>query len=763
MFKLNFKTVLTAGIMLAFSMTTSAQGDYWKNMEGSLAPSTGVRKIIPATYHLLQIDQARLQSFLKSLPGNAGSAVLFELPTPDGKSRSFSIWSTPVFAPELQAKFPDITTYTAVAVNDPTVTAKLDYTTKGFHAMVFAGDATYLIDPYSNQADGYYIVYNKKDYRREMNNFMRCDMEEHSDPKPETGESIGLGGELPGVALRTNGSTKKKYRLALSCTGEYAAAVDGPGPTKAGVLSAMTTTMNRVNGIYEREVAATMEFIGSQDDLIYTSASSDPFPSYANNNGGALLDFNQDNTDDVVGSAVYDIGHIFSTGGGGIAQLGCVCSNNSKAMGVTGSPNPVGDAYDVDYVAHEMGHQFGAEHTFNKCSGTESAGSAYEPGSGSTILAYAGICGSTNNLQEHSDDYFHAISLNDISQFITTGFWGAGGSSCGVSSTGGTAPTVPSFGATYAIPYRTPFELTAPAISANGVTYCWEEWDLGYISQGNPGDYRKDEDLGGEFTTGPAFRSFDPAASRTRVFPKIERVITNNLSTKGERIPEVARTSRFKLTVRTLSEGWGTFNTPLEMITLNVINTGAPFKVTAPSSSVNWETGSTQTVQWDVAQTNQAPVNCQNVNIYMSADGGHTYPYVVAENVPNTGSASITVPNTFNSTTTRLKVKGADNVFFDISDVNFTVSGEVGIDDQKLENHVRIYPNPAGDILSIEYGQSREPLQAALYDATGRKVWNGMIQDKITIDTKNFARGLYFLHLSDSKSKGRLVKSISLQ
>jgi len=759
MLKINLKAIGIAVLMFACVFSSNGQQQYWKNMEGHLAPSAGIRKIVPDQYLLLQINQENVQQFLQTLPSDAALAKNLELPDPEGKLRSFRIWSTPIFTPALQAKFPEITTYTAVSVDDPSITAKLDYTTKGFHAMIFAGAETYFIDPYSTVADGYYIVYYKRDYQRAPHEIMQCDLSASSLLGPESGEAVDVEGRDPEIAWSTHGSTRKTYRLALSCTGEYAQAVDGPNPTIPGVLSAMTTTMNRVNGIYEREVAATMQFIDEQDALIYTSPSSDPFPSYANNNGGALLDFNQNNTNSVVGSSAYDIGHIFSTGGGGIAQLGCVCRNNSKAMGVTGSPNPVGDAYDVDYVAHEMGHQFGADHTFNKCSNTENAETAYEPGSGSTILAYAGICGSTNDLQNHSDDYFHAVSLDAISYFITTGFWGAGGSNCGVASTGVSVPSVPSLAATYAIPYKTPFELIAPEVSGDGVQYCWEEWDLG----SNPGDFRKNENLAGEFTTGPAFRSFQPVASRTRVFPRIQQVIANNLSVKGERIAEVARTSKFKLTVRTITDGWGAFNAPQQLVTLQVINTGSPFKVTAPNTAVSWQTGSTQTVQWDVAQTNQAPINCSNVDIYMSSDGGQTYPYIVAENVPNTGSAEITVPTSFNSTTTRIKVKGSGNVFFDISDVNFTVSGDVGIADMQWENQVRVYPNPATDVVTIESDfASLQPLKVALYNTMGQQVREYSMKEKISFNTQDLARGLYFLHLSHPQ-KGTIVKSIALQ
>ncbi len=759
MSKLYLKLSVLAGAFMLSSLSTRAE-KYWATMQGTKVPSIGERKIVPNEYKLIQIDQSQLQALLSRLPSNPDDGQSFDLPTPDGQQRTFRMWNSPMFEPELAAKFPEINTYTAVAIDNGAVTAKIDYTTKGFHAMIFDGENTYFIDPYSTDADGYYIVYYKKDYRRDATHFMSCDFDDDVNIKPERGTQFNTDGSLPAQIMATHGSQRKTYRLALSCTGEYAKAVDGSNPTTTGVLSAMTTTMNRVNGVYEREVSATMVFTSYQNQLIYLNPSTDPF--YSNNDGGQLLDENQDNTSSIMPSSAYDIGHIFSTGGGGIAQLGCVCNNNYKAMGVTGSPNPVGDAYDVDYVCHEMGHQFGAEHTFNANTGgcyyNASETHSYEPGGGSTIMAYAGICGGGNDLQSNSDDYFHTASLLDISDFITNGFWGAGGSSCGTGATGTTPPTVAIAGTSFKIPYKTPFELIAEPASASpsdGITYCWEEWDLG-----NSSDFNDDEANGASFTTGPAFRSFPAVASQVRTFPKMQRILAGNLSSLGERTATVARTSKFKLTARNITDGWGTFNAPSQTVSLQVVNTGEGFKVTSQNSATTWATGSQQTVTWSVAQTNAAPISCNNVDIFMSADGGNTFPYIVATGLANTGTATITVPTSFNGSNCRIKVKGSGNVFFNVNSANITVTGTVGLNDIALENGLSIYPNPATDMLHIEYSKPSASLQVLVYNNMGQRVYSADMKGTANIQTSSFASGTYFVQILDVSTGGKIVKTV---
>lgn len=753
-----FRKILSALTGLLLLSTGAFAQNFWQTMEGTLAPSKGLRQIVPQKYLLVNIDEEALNTFLHALPNNARAAKTITLPTPDGKSMLFNIWNTPIFTPALQNKYPGINTYTAVATGNTHITAKIDYTEKGFHAMIYDADATFFIDPYSNTNDGYYIVYYKKDYSRDDNNLMHCNFDDSDAVLRVNGSPINME-QRPGAPLSiVNGTQRKRYRLALSCTGEYAHAVDGNSPTKSGVLSAMTTSMNRVNGIYEREVAVTMQFIDNEDSLIYLNPNTDPFT--ANNDGDNLLDENQANTAAVIGSSNYDIGHIFSTGGGGIAQLGSVCNNSYKAMGVTGSYNPVGDAYDVDYVAHEMGHQFGADHTFNantgSCYNNGNNFEAYEPGSSSTIMGYAGICGSSDNLQQHSDDYFHAISLQDINYFITTGFWGGGGTSCGETLTGTTPVQISNLNAAYTIPYKTPFELEAPAATSTGadsISYCWEEWDLG--------DYKISEDQGDTFTRGPVFRSFDPAGT-IRIFPQIGKVISNTLNYKGERVPVVARTLSFIVTARSLSQdGWGTFNIPDGQVSLNVINTGQPFKVTTPNTLLTWQSNTNETVTWDVAQTNTAPVNCSGVNIYLSVDGGYTYPYTLATNVPNTGTASVSLPD-ITSNQARIKVKGTGNVFFDISDANFKIEAGSATSNIELENNISVFPNPAQDVLHLRNGNDNK-LQVALYNAIGQALWNGELQHTLDISTSQYAHGVYFLHFYDLKNNAKAVKTVIIK
>lgn len=749
----NKHNILWVVFLLAFAANANAV-EFFKAFEGRQAPSLGKQILIPEHYRIVSVDQQELMLFLSGLPDQLEKAAVVSLPRPDGANMDFYIWKTSMMEEPLQSKYPEIQTFTAVAKDNKNITAKIDFTVRGFHAMVFNGDNTYMIDPYTDLADGYYSVYYKRDYKRPESQLMTCDLNNEQRIKDASGNvPEQINGGNPGPALKQYGSTKKTFRLALSCTGEYAAAVGGSIPTTISVLSAMVTSMNRVNGIYERELGVTMVLIENNDLLVYLNPGTDPFT--ANNNGGQLLGQNQTNTTAVIGSANYDIGHIFSTGGGGIAFLGCVCSSTLKARGVTGSANPVGDPYDVDYVAHEMGHQFAGDHSFNKCSNTEFQLTAYEPGSGSTIMAYAGICGPVNNIQSHSDAYFHFISLDEISDFLEQD------ANCAVDTTGTPSVTLPAINNSYSIPYLTPFELLAPVATADSsdtMTYCWEQADLG--------NFQEDENGAATFTEGPSFRSFLPSANRLRIFPRIDSLLKNVTSYRGERLPAVARTLNFKVTARNIFHGLGAFNLSDDQVTLNVINTGQPFKVTSPDLATDTlYANTTRMITWDVAQTNIAPISTPTVDIFLSVDSGYTYPILVAGGVPNTGSFAAAIPDT-SSLYARIKIKGTGNVFFDISNANFklldTTTVVNSIADVQLNNDLFVYPNPAGNQVTVSNkGQSSLTLQ--LYNALGQRVWEGNMQKKIVIPVAAYARGIYYLRLFDEQKGSKAVKRISLQ
>jgi hypothetical protein len=744
-----------AGCIIVNAHAQSANSQtYWSFEQEQKVTITENVILRPSVYKIVRLDHHSLKALLRETKGGVVSTL--SLPHPDGSFRMFNVYRNSLMPFGLQARYPDIMTFTATSADDDNIVARIDFTPRGFHAMVLDKE-TYFIDPYTKGEDGLYYVYYGKDYTRTDGNFMTCG---NSDDKQIIAEGIParLEASNSNTRSKTHGSTRKTYRLALSCTGEYAQAVDGPSPTKAGVLAAMTTTMNRVNGIYEKEVAITMEFIENMDTLIYLNSSTDPFTK--NFDGDGLLDENQTNTDLVIGTDGYDIGHIFSTGGGGVAALGSVCAAwGGKAQGVTGSSSPVGDKYDVDYVAHEMGHQFGADHTFNRCSGTEAIASAYEPGSGSTIMAYAGICGA-NNIQSASSAYFHGRSLDEISDFLNSTSPWFGGATCGVATLGPTIVSLPSIAATYNIPASTPFELEstpATAGTSGTLTYAWEQWNLG--------NFRADEAGSATFLNGPTFRSYTPVETPWRVFPQIDSLIENKTSFRGERLPSVTRTLHFKLTAREVgSDGWGTFHLSEDNLEVNVRNTGQPFSVTNPSvSGISWKRGTTQTVNWVVAGTDAAPINTTTVDIYLSTDGGYTYPIELASGVPNIGSATVNVPEGLTTSTARIKVKGSGNIFFDISNNNFAIGDTtiLSLNNSDLLNTISIYPNPAQDFLFIETNHENH-LVAMLVNSIGQKVWIGTLHNSMHIQVGHFAKGMYFLIMRDEKTGASATKRITI-
>ncbi|MBX0292177.1 T9SS type A sorting domain-containing protein [Hymenobacter sp. HSC-4F20] len=655
--RLSFLKAGTLVAALGASITSAtAQRVLWADAP---ALSVAARRATQPLAHFrsvtFQLDAVR--SVLQTAPAArgtsaAGSTTVLSLPLPDGTSQRFRVVQTPVMAPALAAAFPSIQTYAAQGIDDPTATARLDVSPDGFHAMILAPDKTVYIDPAVRGAADH-LVFERRAMNRAAFPFV-C-----ATPSPTELTPAAAPGPVSRAARAAvaNGTTLRTYRLALACTGEYAAFHGG---TKQGAMAGMVASINRVNGIYEKELAVRLVMVPNNESLIFLNAAQDP---YSNDDGVALLDENQTVADSLIGPANYDIGHVFSTGGGGIAQKPSVCVEG-KARGVTGSPAPQNDAFDVDYVAHEMGHQFGADHTFNSttnfCSGNRTASAAYEPGSGSTIMAYAGICGA-DDLQPNSDPYFHSYSFDQIVAHIT----GAG--NCAVATATGNTPPVVNAGRNYAIPLSTPFVLTGSATDANGdaLTYSWEQFTLG--PSGAPNSPAGDA---------PIFRAFSPTATPSRTFPRLADLL-GNTQTKGELLPTYGRRLTFRLVARDNRAGGG--GVDYDSMQVVVVPTAGPFVVRAPNSATAWVAGASQQVIWDVANTSQAPVNAANVDILLSTDGGLTYPTVLLANTPNDGFEAVTVPaSVAASSTARVRVQASGGIFFDISNQNLTLTAPTG-------------------------------------------------------------------------------------
>ncbi|MBS1643957.1 MAG: T9SS type A sorting domain-containing protein [Bacteroidetes bacterium] len=723
---------------------TQAQSVLWQVLPNDFRYE-GVAPILPAErFRSFQTDEQELQGFLQACTQTPQQAQIISLPSPEGTFREFRIWESSMMEPGLALKYPFIKTYTAEAVNNRQVTAKIDYTLFGFHAYVFDPSGNYLIDPYTSRPSGHYVAYYRSDYHPANREKMICELAQ-SELGKEANPYAGYG--------LSNGTVQKTYRLALAADSEYCAAVVPYGPTKPLVLSKMVTTMNRVNGVYERELAIHLTLVANTDDLIFITNSP-----YSNYNGGTMLGQNQTTVDNVIGSANYDIGHVFSTGGGGIASRASVCRTSNKAQGVTGSPAPYGDAFDIDYVCHEMGHQFGANHTFNantgSCFSNGVASRAYEPGSGTTIMAYAGICGSGNDYQAHSDPYFHSASLEEISNYITLP--NTGGTCPSTQASSNTNASMPAFDAKYSIPYKTPFELSGPIASdatADTITYTWEERDLG--------DFKST--LSNTHLNGPLFRCYQPTPATTRVFPALKWLtIGANPMIRGEKLPDTARTMVFRLVERDVYQGWGTFNFSNDAITLDVVNTGIPFEVTAPATGAIWQGGGRANITWNVAQTDLAPIGAATVDIYLSTDGGYTYPTLLRAAALNNGKASVMIPN-INTSTARIKVKGSGNVFFNINEGEFSIqASNVGLDPVAALEAVQLFPNPAKDVINISFPESLGKVQLSLQNTLGQKVLSRVLSGRNSIVVSELPSGLYQVVLS-KESVPSIVRKLVIQ
>jgi hypothetical protein len=662
--------LLVAGLVSA----QSVQSGIWRQVDDSaLQQRTDLpRQIVPRFYTTFQLDKTALRQVLNrapkefSDPARSGEEVILTIPMPNGGLSRFRIENSSIMEPELAAKYPEIQSYRGQGIDNPTEITRFDISPNGFRAMIFSNQGTVFIEPYALGDTLNYITFYKNDVPKSNDPWV-CLTE--GEILKQTEPANFLPAPAPEV---TSGATLRTYRLAMAATGEYTNVFRQAGDTdaqaKTRALAAINTSVNRVNQLYERDVAVRMVLVANTDLVIYTDPATDP---YTNISDSGTLSTNTTTLNSVIGTANYDVGHIFNTDGGGVATLNGPCGAN-KARGTTGLPNPVGDGFDIDFVAHEMGHQFGANHTFNaSCGNNRSTNSAYEPGSGITIMGYAGVC-SPQNLAAHSIDTFHVKSIEVIVNYTTNGT----GNTCAVqSATGNTPPTVASTtGTSWNIPKLTPFVLNASGTDANSdsITYDWQEYDLGPVAAANP-----NSDSDGQAR--PIFRPYAPTTTGVQTFPALQYILNNaNVPPNttagwmtGSQLPSITRAMTFQVIARDNRLAGGGINTAT--VTVNVDGNSGPFAITAPNTAVTWNGGSTQTVTWDVANTGAAPVSATNVKISLSTDGGQTFPTTLLESTSNDGTENVTVPNVA-TTQARIKVEAVGNIFFDISAPNFTIN-----------------------------------------------------------------------------------------
>jgi len=652
-------------IFLIFcSANINAQDVLWQKVTSSslLRKADGVSSA--KLYYKLNANllSSKLASASNKTAKNTTSEIT--IPNADGILERFSVWESSNFDPELQAKYPEIRSYVGRGIDDKNAKIHFSVAPIGIQTMVFrpSKPTEYIEQNQDNKSE--YVLYKSTD---NVASKMLLDCKtpnSFSDNKPSTTAKTA-----------SNSKQFKTLRLALSCTGEYTTYFGG---TKTKALAGMNATLTRVNGIFNRDLAVQLILIANNDAIIYTDASTDPYSiasAGANNDNPAWPKEVQTTLTTVIGEGNYDIGHLFgaSGGGGNASCIGCVCVSptSSQPLGKGSaftSPadgRPQGDNFDIDFVAHEMGHQLGGTHTFSHAN--EGYGTCYEPGSGSTIMGYAGV--TAYDVQSHSDDYFSYASISQIQSNLA-------GKTCPVStSIVDNNPPVINAGSDYTIPISTPFILTGTGSDpeGNSITYTWEQYDSAITTFGNKSlAYATKPD-------GPMFRSFSPTASPVRYMPALSSVLNNQLTTSWESVSSIAKTMNFTLTGRdNAAEGKGQTNTAAMVVTVSAA--AGPFAVTSQADdNLGWAKGSAQTITWSVNNTNTL-VGSSSVNIKLSVDGGLTFPIVLASNTPNDGSETILVPEIEASTNCRLLIEPVGNIYYAVNSKPFAVGYTVSTD-----------------------------------------------------------------------------------
>ena len=659
------KTLLSFFALLCFTLIFGQKDNLWTPAKNLTNKEIKANKRAISTPTLFDLDVDKLKQIVSESPRKttklSKSAVIVSFPISESEFQNFSIYKTSNFSPELEAAHPEIATYYGESIDGKSAKIYFSLSPLGLSSMQLRlGKEAVFVEPYDNN-NSTYVVYKKSDKGISKNKF-EC----------ATSAKSSTDGLKMGKILSADDGLLRTYRLALSCTGEYTQYFGG---TKALALAAMNNTMTRVNGVFENDFAIRLVLIPEQENIIFTSASTDP---YSNATAGADGAWNTElmnvlhGTTYGIGDSKFDIGHLFgaSGGGGNAGCIGCVCNNSTtydateqwywyKGQGYTSPADnvPSGDSFDIDYVAHEIGHQFGGNHTFTDSE--EYTIAQVEPGSGSTIMGYAGI--TTEDVQAHSDPYFHAVSIQQITEYVksTSG-------SCSVNTpTGNNAPTA-NAGADFTIPKSTPFMLTGSASDSNGdaLTYTWEQMDVQNSTISNPSATK---------TTGPAFRSYSPTTSPVRYFPKMSSVLNGATTTAGlelnvEVLPSVSRTLKFRFTARD-NKANGAGNAYDDMM-VTVSSTAGPLIITSQNAAgISYPQGSSQNVTWNVANTNTLAAN---VDILLSTDSGNTWSTLIT-GTPNDGTQSVTIPN-ITSNTCRFMVKASGNIFFNVNTANFSIT-----------------------------------------------------------------------------------------
>ncbi len=631
-------------LVLVFFLPVSLFSQWSKvSLKSNQQVKNSKKEIVSAGLYSLNVDQMRqkLSQVSDRKSGQSGKVIL--MPTAQGEFERFEVWEASNFEPSLQERYPEIRSYIGKGLDNPTSYLRFSISHKGISSMMLNAGESVFMEPYT-QSNDVYIVYNSSEHRKHSEHF-ECEVlgDDHSGTSEDISSEAVMAGNF------------RTFRLALSCTGEYG---QYHGGTVADVLAAFNDTMTRLNGVFEKDLSIHFNLIEQVESLIFTNPSTDPYTTGGPDQANSVIS-------GLVSPSNYDLGHLVDKeGANGAAYLNGICGTSLKAGGWTAHNIPEGATFDIDYVAHEMGHQLGAGHTYTFYG--NQIGRPVEVGSGNTIMAYTGITGNLD-VQSNSYDYYHSASIEQIKARLNQV------SSCGVPTPMPTAPPTVNAGSDYTIPHSTPFvlrgDVSGPA--SDQYTHTWEQ-----IDNANPAQYGNNSKAYPTKPTGPNFKSEYPIGEPVKYFPEFSKVLGGVLSTTWESVSSISRPLNFSLTTR--NNNVTEPQTARDDARVTVTVDAGPFVVTAPIEAQSASSGSTLNVTWDVANTNNAPVSVSNVAIKLSKDGGETFETILPS-TPNDGSEEITIPAGSQSENAYIMVESVNNVFYAVSPsfvIDYTVLGE---------------------------------------------------------------------------------------
>ena len=622
---------------------------------------------------MVSLDRKQLDTFITKIDSQSSFSekkqATIDFPNESGQPEKFSVREADLLSSELSSEHPNIKTFVGTSLSRKNVHARWSISPLGVNAMIDSPEGQFFLQPDRSGNENKHLFYKRGGTLYDDFESLNCLVTADKTVKKSTVQTKTQNKQ---VAKSSSVQTLKTYRIAVSATGEFTQYWgdddDTNGTNKEDAYAKIISTINRINQVFQNDLGVQLQLV-SDADLLYDDPDTDPYGS----------DFNEEIQEvltDSIGEANYDIGHLFDFGSadGNAGTVGNVCRDRFKGSAFTSHPFVdtsgtgvfLNDYFDIDFVAHEIGHQFGGYHTYSHQ--TEGAGVNSEPGSGSTIMAYAGVT-SKDNIQNHSDPYFHYHSIKNIQDYLAR-------NSCQATSSIVNQPPLVSAGQEVNIPKGTAYTLEAVASDPDddSLTYCWEQLNNGLVTRENFGPY---------IQSGSNNRSFSPTNSPIRTVPSMSRVLANQLIQTNPQFPNdwqtvslVGRRLLWGVTVRDRSEtnSNSVGQTDQDTKIINVIERAGPFEITSPATNtIVWQTGANEAILWDVANTDQAPINTQTVSIYLSSDNGQNFDTLLVSNTLNDGRFDLVVPANINSSNVRIKIVPDNGIYFAVNNYRFSI------------------------------------------------------------------------------------------